>query len=59
MILASIAAHENHDIGLMRRMLDEISNPHRVAALTAAIAFKLDEISMERTLSRHHGVGAC
>jgi cell filamentation protein len=39
MIQASIAAHEDHDIGPMRRMFDEISNPHRVAALTPAIAF--------------------
>jgi cell filamentation protein len=39
MIQASIAAHEDRDIGPMRRMLDEISNPHRVAALTPAIAF--------------------
>lgn len=39
MIQASIAAHEERDIGPMRRMLDEISNPHRVAALTPAIAF--------------------
>ena len=39
MIQASIAAHENRDIGPMKRMLDEISNPHRVAALTPAIAF--------------------
>lgn len=39
MIQASIAAHQNHDIGPMRRMFDEISNPHRVAALTPAIAF--------------------
>lgn len=39
MIQASIAAHETKDIGPMRRMLDEISNPSRVAALTPAIAF--------------------
>jgi cell filamentation protein len=39
MIQASIAAHESHDIGPMRRMFDEISNSHRVAALTPAIAF--------------------
>ena len=39
MIQASIAAHEDRDIGPMKRMLDEISNPHRVAALTPAIAF--------------------
>jgi cell filamentation protein len=39
MIQASIAAHEDRDIGPMRRMLDEISNPNRVAALTPAIAF--------------------
>ncbi|MDE1905150.1 MAG: Fic family protein [Rhodospirillales bacterium] len=39
MIQASIAAHEQGDIGLLRRMMDEISNPHRVAALTPAIAF--------------------
>ncbi len=39
MIQASIAAHEDRDIGPMRRMFDEISNPHRVAALTPAIAF--------------------
>jgi cell filamentation protein len=39
MVQASIAAHEDRDIGPMRRMLDEISNPHRVAALTPAIAF--------------------
>lgn len=39
MIQASIAAHEKRDIGPMRRMFDEISNPHRVAALTPAIAF--------------------
>jgi len=39
MTQASIAAHEERDIGPMRRMLDEISNPHRVAALTPAIAF--------------------
>jgi cell filamentation protein len=39
MVQASIAAHEDRDIGPMRRMLDEISNPHRLAALTPAIAF--------------------
>ena len=39
MIQASIAAHQERDIGPMKRMLDEISNPHRVAALTPAIAF--------------------
>ncbi|MBW4025511.1 MAG: hypothetical protein HIU92_20705 [Proteobacteria bacterium] len=39
MIQASIAAHESRDIGPMRRMLDEISNPNRIAALTPAIAF--------------------
>jgi cell filamentation protein len=39
MVQASIAAHEDRDIGPMKRMLDEISNPHRVAALTPAIAF--------------------
>ncbi len=39
MTQASIAAHEGRDIGPMKRLLDEISNPHRVAALTPAIAF--------------------
>jgi cell filamentation protein len=39
MIQASIAAHEDRDIGPLRRMFDEISNPHRVAALTPVIAF--------------------
>jgi cell filamentation protein len=39
MVQASIAAHEDRDIGPMRRMFDEISNAHRVAALTPAIAF--------------------
>jgi cell filamentation protein len=39
MVQASIAAHEDRDIGPMRRMFDEISNPNRVAALTPAIAF--------------------
>ena len=39
MIQASIAAHENDDIRSMHRMLDEISNPNRIAALSTAIAF--------------------
>jgi cell filamentation protein len=39
MVQASIAVHEAGDIGPMRRMMDEISNPNRVAALTPAIAF--------------------
>ena len=37
MIQASIAAHEQGDNGMMRRMFDEISNPHRVAALRPAL----------------------
>lgn len=39
MIQVSIAAHQEKDIGPMRRLLDEISNPNRVAALTPAIGF--------------------
>jgi fido (protein-threonine AMPylation protein) len=40
MIQASIAAYEDRDIGPMKRMIDEISNPHRIATLTLAIAFQ-------------------
>lgn len=37
MIQASIAANENNDTSMMRRMFDEISQPERVAALRKAI----------------------
>ena len=36
---SSIVVHEDRDVGPMKQMLDEISKPHRVAALTPAIAF--------------------
>jgi cell filamentation protein len=39
MMLASIAAHERGEPGMMRRMFDEISDPPRIAALREAIDF--------------------
>ena len=36
MIEASVAAHERGDPSVMRRLFDEISNPHRVEALRTA-----------------------
>jgi cell filamentation protein len=39
MIEASIAANEQGDTAMMRRLFDEISTPSRVAALTPAINF--------------------
>jgi cell filamentation protein len=39
MVWASIAAHEQSDPSMMRRLFDEISNPARVAPLRQAIEF--------------------
>jgi hypothetical protein len=46
MIQASIAAHEQDDTSMMRRMFNEISDPGRVALLRASLA-ALDKLDIE------------